>query len=97
MLARRIDEGARHADAMRRLAQLAPQCVCGDPADIAVARELRPGPAFLLVIDDDAFAVENLRVDGGVGAWLAPHVDDAFLHLHHGAFDIAVGRDAPFR
>ncbi len=59
-----------------------------------IALELRPGPAFFFVINAHALAIENLRVEAGVGTRRVFHIDDAPLHLHDDAVDETLGRYA---
>ena len=63
---RRIDEGAVDLDAMRRRGADLAQRIDREIADIAIAIELDPAPAFVVFIEQRRLAIERLRVDGRI-------------------------------
>ena len=61
-------KGPDRRDLVRRLPPRLCQRAIGKPADIAVAVQLAPGPAFAVaVVDRDALALQRLRRQHGVG------------------------------
>ena len=87
-------ERARHRDLVRRPPRPAPERIRRQPADIAVALELAPGPAFLAgLVDRDALAQQRLRVEPRLVRRRAPNVGDRLDHLVARAFDETRGLD----
>ena len=68
-----IDEGAQRRDAVGRRDRRRRETGVRHVADIAVTGELRPGPAFVALVDGDRLAEQRLGVEGSVGTRLAPH------------------------
>ena len=93
----RKPERPRHADFVRRRRSWRPQRVRRQIADIAVAFELAPGPAFVArLIDGDAFDQQRLRDERRFVSRLAPHIDDRLHHFAWPAVDELSCLDSAF-
>src|SRR5208337_4533131 len=88
-----IDKGPVDRDAMGRLRVPLGERGRGDIADVTVARELDPAPAFLILVKHEFFAKQGLRIERGIMGWLVLQIGDADDDLHRAAFDIIGGRD----
>lgn len=88
-----IDKGPVDRDAMGRLRVPLGKRGRGDIADVTVARELDPAPAFLILVKGDVFAKQRLCIERGIMGWLVLQIGDADDDLHRAAFDIIGGRD----
>ncbi len=78
---------------MRRRDHIRRECKFGEIADIRIARELDPGPAFFTLENRDDLAGERLRVEAGVRRGRVLQVGDGRRDLHPHALDEARGLD----
>jgi len=73
------------------------QRAIGKPADIAIAVQLTPGPAFAIaVVNCHALALQRLRQQHGIGGWFTAQRRDAVDNLEGLAGDIARRLDLAF-
>ena|SRR6476646_1768202 len=72
---------------MRRLARRGPEQMRGQIPDVRIPLKLAPGPALVLLIDDDALAAERLRIERSVGRGPTPDIRDRPDDLHVATFD----------
>ena len=84
----RIDVGAQRRDPVRRRNRR-PERDRRQVADVAVALQLDPRPAFALVVDRDLLAEQRLRASGASGAGSRRTGRARVRHLQDPALDVA--------